>query len=271
MTWTEGLGITSGWDSSDLAEVSEHSRELWRKMKARNGWPENMACRDIPGFFECLQEMYDGGYSFTDIASVFGLSRERVRQLFNDEPRLRFTDTGSLFRYWDPDASQFMPVKREAIKRRWHELQRSRRRRRRQQRRRGLVAELQRAIEEVGHVPTIGELVAHSGRHVTDWARYWRYRVGGRERSYTVALDRLYRSAGHVRPDARGRSDATLAARRVLRRHTDDQTIEMRRLYADGTTVAEICRHFSANHGTVWKIVRRETYRDVADEPEARR
>jgi len=108
-SWTQGLGITKNWGRDDLAEVTVHSKELWQKMKEQRGWGKCMPCREIPGFFACLQEMYDGGYSFTDIAAVFGLSRERVRQLFREEPGLRCTDTGPLYRYWDQTSASLCP------------------------------------------------------------------------------------------------------------------------------------------------------------------
>ena len=262
MSWTKGLGITKSWDAASREEVTAHSRELWGQMKERNGWSVTMPGRDIPGFFECLQEMYDGGYSFTDIASVFGMSRERIRQLFNKEPRLRFTDTGSLYRYWDPEAERFMPVKPEAIRRRWYEFQKRRRWQRGRARRRARVIQLQGATRELGHIPPIGELVAHTGRALPDWSYYWRLRFDGRKRSYTVALDRLYRSAGYTRPDDRGKSKAAIVARQAHRRLAPEQVRMAWRLAADGVPKTEIARRLNVSDGTIWSIGHRRTYRD---------
>jgi hypothetical protein len=81
----------------------EHSgRKLWDRLKERNGWYH---VDDIPGFLECCEEMFEGGYSASDIAVTFGVSREWIRQVLVS--RFGVATQGALVRYWDDDLNQF--------------------------------------------------------------------------------------------------------------------------------------------------------------------
>lgn len=105
-------GLSRPWLRADAREVSAFNRALWAEKKEVEGWN---SVREIPGFLECLQEMYDGGYSITDIAVVFGLSTERIRQYFEKFPELTRRRKGSLLRFWSDEHECFMPYTPEEV------------------------------------------------------------------------------------------------------------------------------------------------------------
>ena len=96
------LGLRSTWVMSEAHECRAHNRKLWDRLKERNGWYH---VDDIPGFLECCEEMFEGGYSASDIAVTFGVSREWIRQVLVS--RFGVATQGALVRYWDDDLNQF--------------------------------------------------------------------------------------------------------------------------------------------------------------------
>jgi len=53
----------------------------------------------------------------------------------------------------------------------------------------------------------------------------------------------------------------------VWRRATPEQVLEIRRLHRDGASYAEMAERFGASTMTVMDIVKRNTYRDIPEEP----
>lgn len=61
------------------------SRTAFDRAKRRAG---TRRPRDIPGFLESLQSLYNQGYRYADIGPMFGVSPQRARQWFVEYPEL---------------------------------------------------------------------------------------------------------------------------------------------------------------------------------------
>lgn len=82
-----------------------------------SGQPSGLAF--LPGFVESLRLLVERErYSMTDIALMFGVSRERIRQLF-DRYELEYPEGTSrglnAVRVWDDASHRFRPVSRGSI------------------------------------------------------------------------------------------------------------------------------------------------------------
>ena len=194
------LGWNSTWDSEDREACRAHHAELFRELKLRLVGKTDVALEDIPGMLDSLQCLLDMGYSFTDMAVMFGVSRQRVGQ-WCDRHGLEDPDGwGAAYRVWDDELHQFVSVTREEMNDRARlqlELRKdAERTRRREAKRRRHVATLRRLHEELGRVPTQGELARELGfaGHGQGAARYW-LGVNGAE-SYTEAFTQMYHAAG---------------------------------------------------------------------------
>lgn len=135
----------------------------------------------LPGFTESLRLLVNfEQYSLTDIGMMFGVSRERVRQLcarfrIPVPPRVPVSGkTAGVRRVWDDEAHRFLPVRSTALMDR--ELARLMRRDVRAEVRAGYRAH----IAEAGRT-----LAARIGRPIT--AREWWVEASGREVEAVVA------------------------------------------------------------------------------------
>jgi hypothetical protein len=195
-------------------EVAAFNRPIWQLMKKRKGW-DKIPNRDIPGFYECLQEMYDGGYSFSDIAIVFGYSREYIRQLFRAGDGLVATEAGALLRLWDDDLERFVPCTREDCEQRQRDIVRKRRAIRRAEIRAYAVDELRTLHFELGRQPTINEFgerlgFKSAGGCASMIRSMW---DGGRAQlSYAETLDEIYECAGIERQNMVGKTEKSVGA-----------------------------------------------------------
>lgn len=103
------MGIERQWNSADRVAVTGHNSSRWLELKRENGWLSTPV-GEIPGFRDSLQRLYNQGYSPSDISAFFGVSRERVRQWFNQLGIVRDGVHGSMVRVWDDERNRFAAV-----------------------------------------------------------------------------------------------------------------------------------------------------------------
>ena len=203
--------LHSRWDPREREEVRSHHAKLWDEWKCRlsmefgiKGGHRCTHLADIPGFLDSLKRLAATGYSLVDIAVMFGLTRQRIDQLFDDHDIPR-GNWGSSFRMWSDEKNYFVAVTHEDLgellrgKRNLTlEGQKAERRERKKQRHIQAILEFAR---EHGRPPSITELAKKlgysrlAGQAII--ARYWGYqnwRPGSV--SYQEAWDNLYAAAG---------------------------------------------------------------------------
>lgn len=104
------FGLNSKWVPIDRKEVLAYNRILWQKWKEENGFNLYTRVKDIPGFLDSIQELHLYGYSLTDIGSFFGLSRQRIEQIFKKQGLERIDKHGAMYRVWNDEENCFIPV-----------------------------------------------------------------------------------------------------------------------------------------------------------------
>lgn len=186
MSWSRGLTAKEG------AEVTAHHRSLWcRCGKSGNGCTCRSPIDDLS-----VVALINQGYGTLDIGMMFGVSRERARQIAKRQGR---KTVGSLPRVWDDRLNQFRAITRKKRDDRRLMIKRALRHRivarRREARRVHDLTVLRTLAEELGRVPTLLELAAVLGKSVPaitlDWGRDQK-KTGG----HKAATAKLYRAAG---------------------------------------------------------------------------
>lgn len=180
----------------------------------------------LPGVVPSLRLLLESEkYSLTDVALMFGVSTERIRQICDqygvyerDTPRRRGVDRGvHSIRVWDDELNRFIPVRKRELRRRETDQRiverRARSDERRQHQRAEIVATLIGLAEKLGRPPLIRELGhALNPRLPEDeaglgWLTFWwmdsygQKKVSGR---YRTAIREMYAEAGLPHP-VRGR------------------------------------------------------------------
>lgn len=191
---------TRGWDKGVYAALRKLHAPLWRKLFDESGAPSVAA---LPGFIESLRSLLEQGYTFTDVAIVYGVSRQRAQQWAKqlDLYDARF-DGVTPRRVWDDAKGQFVPVTgttyrlmRQAVRtaKRRAVVEASRAARRAQD-----TETLRLLAVDLDRVPTLLELGEEMGfppaQAAARLAVAWR--EPGDARPYADALARLYRAAG---------------------------------------------------------------------------
>ncbi|KKL59408.1 hypothetical protein LCGC14_2215670, partial [marine sediment metagenome] len=176
----------------EVAEVTAHHRSTWcRCGKSRNGCTCRSPMDDLS-----VVALINQGYGLTDIGMMFGVSRERVRQIAMRQGR---KTAGSLPRVWDDKLNRFRVITRKERDTRRRLIRRALHhrtvRQRREVRRVHELTTLKALAKQLGRVPVFQELVTAVGKSVAgislDWGKD-RKKPGG----YGVAMARLYRTAG---------------------------------------------------------------------------
>ncbi len=163
------------------ADLRAFARPHWEALKLAHS---RVGVRRLPGFAASLAALHADGWGQSDIALMFGMTRERVRQWFR-ACGLKSQFWGSRPRLWSWDAGRFMPVANAAM--RVQTLAR----------RAQLVAELRTLERRLGRTPRIGELRLHYPRFFRVLGGAWRE---SGERRWQVWVRRWYQAAGLVVP-----------------------------------------------------------------------
>ena len=244
-------------DQQEMVEIRAFNRSFWV------GGSSPATDRDIVALIK------DHEYGCTDIAMMYGLSRERIRQI---AVRNGLKTRGSLPRLWDAALSRFRAMTREE----WRTRNRLQHKARMQQRlanrrepeRRRHVEAAQRLAKELGRVPSLPEIALAIGKPVSHMIQYWGYsscKVG--EHTGRQATTNLYRAAGMQKrlPGQSGHIDGP-----NKRKLTPEQ---VRRVWESPHPYKTV-GGFKVNYGVAWKILNRQIYRDITvgwPEPACRR
>lgn len=260
------LGLSPKWSSNeDRCEVRDHHAELFEKWKEEHGvGVVGSSLQDYPPFVESIQHLYDYGYSFTDIATFIGVSRERVRQWFRDYDGLERQggEHGSLYRLWDDDLNCFVPATDDEIVAAYVANKEAARRRHRDRIRASHIHALREIHKRTGAIPRVNddEVVDAIGFPATH-ARFWGYP----DVSYVEAHDRLWAAAGW--PHRPGRVCELNGRHGGARALSDEEVAQVRWAYENtDATQRELAEHFGVGHVTISKVLlRKDAYADVDD------
>ncbi len=199
-------GIHTRWKPVDQKEIQRFHTKLWEKWKRdyqkKSGRLKDGRLDSIPGFVESLQTLILMGYSKTDIGTMIGVGRERVRQ-WVQEYGLRGNNLhGSMCRVWSDEMNSFVPISTEdmieLLRKTGEQIRRRKFVRQRKERRREHVRALRLLAEELGQSPTANELASFLGYYSKSSGAlmgYWVYRQD-QPGSHAKACSRLYRAAG---------------------------------------------------------------------------
>lgn len=232
------FGLNSFWKAEDKEEVMSLNKELWEgfrreyfeehkeeiKVRLLNEErhlaslrPSSFPNEYIPGFIEFIDDYHNThGYSLVDVGILFGLSRQRIGQIFDRHGLERHEEDGAMSVTWSDEENRFVSITREdyeMILRGTMEKQRERKlEERHESERQRHESERQRHIkairdfkEEYGRVPTIREIAENLGYSLSKnnsgigiLARIWGYDHRNKKNNitYSEAMDNLYRTAG---------------------------------------------------------------------------
>src|SRR5713226_6291359 len=95
------------------SDLRAFARPRWEALKLAHG---SVSVRRLPGFAASLAALHADGWGQSDIALMFGVTRERVRQWFL-ACGLASQFWGSRHRLWSWDAGRFIPVDTTTYKR----------------------------------------------------------------------------------------------------------------------------------------------------------
>ncbi len=201
---------------AEFQSIIDVHKPLWDKLKKERwkiGENGSGSLTSIPEFADSLRLLLvDQGYSFTDVGTMFGVSRERVRQWAGALGIQKRHGQGSDMRVWDRKAGRFRTVgsvknyRREAYRRKYgnriHSTKTLAMRKRRQ--------EILQIARELGIVPNSPPLavdivaalfphLSHPHGNISRIARPF-FRPNNRRQYrgwYQQAIDTLYLMAGY--------------------------------------------------------------------------
>lgn len=87
-------------------QITEFHRPMWEALRGPAGQGIEQA---VPGVLKSIQMLFDQGYSQTDVAMMFGMSRERIRQI-TARHHLKPFCTATPPRIWSWDRSEFIAI-----------------------------------------------------------------------------------------------------------------------------------------------------------------
>lgn len=108
----EGAGMKLSPTRRDQEMILKYQRPLWTAFKGPMRPGETLKTV-VPDFYPSVQALFDQGYSLTDVGLMFGLSRERIRQLAR-QGNLRRWPTRSPKREWSWEHGRFIASREQA-------------------------------------------------------------------------------------------------------------------------------------------------------------
>lgn len=200
MSLLADAGLVAQWSKEDREACRAEHAVRFRELKRRRFGKIAVAAAEIPGMISSLNRLFESGYNVTDVAVMFGVSRQRVDQWRKKYDLKNGIRGGSAYRMWDPRLDRFVPVTRTEMVARLR-IQRELRRRagvteRHEAERHRHVRALLRLARACGRPPTLGELAEELGYAGIAQAatRYWKG-VNGAE-TYAEMTTEMYRAAG---------------------------------------------------------------------------
>lgn len=181
-------GLSVLWRERERAVVRRAHRAIL------GGPPLEVLDRDA--VLDSVQLLYDYGYSLEDIGTMFGVTREAVRQWFQQFGLDRHEGGGACLRLWDDDLACFVPVEPDEYRAAQRGATRESRMAKRAARRKEIVEAARRVYARVGRPVTLNEVAEEAGCSTANpsvtFAHLWR-EPG---ESYKEPLDRLFQTAG---------------------------------------------------------------------------
>lgn len=181
--------LNTGWNADDRIDVTAHAKTLRFRMR----WSRDE--QDA-----AVYQMYQDGYSATDIGTTFGVTRERARQWLAG---MGLRTKGALPRKWSDKLNQFIPCSTSAYADNGHvEALRLWQGRRLVFRKKWLAGKLKQYVDDRGYVPGSTEFCeAMTGRPRTSAMAFI---VGGlafgRHKPYAEVIAEIYEIAGFKKP-----------------------------------------------------------------------
>ncbi len=248
----------------ETAELTAFHRSFWCTCKLKGA---ACNCSSPVTDQDVVALIGRGGYGITDVGVMFGLSRERIRQIAS---RNGLSTAGTLPRIWDASLNRFRAMgrdewrerKRIQAKARAH-LQRLRRVENQAPERERHVRAAKRLAKELGRVPTLKEIGAAIGKPASNMIYFWGFRsnkvgegTGGR------ASQRLYEAAGLQKRERGTRGHIVPGAAQGLRRKLTPE--QVREIWESPHPYATAAR-LNVHGGSVATILQRHTYCDITD------
>jgi hypothetical protein len=254
----------TAFDRVEARRISRFHRQIWDKVRFESG-VQNVFMRDS------LQRLFEQGYCRTEVAIMFGVSRERVRQWAVGFGINEVAPYGTRMRIWDDTINQFRPVRPIEFDRHRAKLATARRQKAQHQRREDFTAAMVEKIRTFyqthNRTPLLSEVCALAGvDSVAHLCQKVGYSTNGRRHqayaSYRDVTAILYTRAGlRVRP--RGATGHRKGSPHK-RRFTDDEVCDIRRRVQDGETQTSLAIEMGCNPITIYNAVHgRNTYANV--------
>lgn len=209
-------------DSTVNAQWAEVPSRMPRRGGRRANHTKGIA--DLPGFDDSLRLLLSHErYSTTDVALMFNVSRERMRQLCEargiEQPMLHRSGLKAV-RVWDDSVNRFRPIPKGLLKAERAQKQRERRLRERISRRsakqREIITTVRALYATLGREPTwfeIAQGIGLSPRHYSGSCQLVMNMWQGRRRGISINIAAFRRAVGlqgrpsgapgHIRPYAR--------------------------------------------------------------------
>jgi hypothetical protein len=199
-----GLGLSKCLTKDDVALIKEVA-PYWHAYKLEHQIAEDLTDTRLG---EALRELiHEHGYNLSDIAIMFGVSRERVRQWCGQHGVDHRCPPGraSSFRMWDAERLRFVPCSLEeymtAVLATKRDARLNSQTEKRASQRLADVARVQTVGSTLGRAPYYAEVFDEPCAII---AQHWR---DSRDNiiTYSLALDILWLAAGYARPDGRAK------------------------------------------------------------------
>ena len=212
---TKEFGLNSLWDSEDRGEVLQFNKELWNRWKENNGFGIYTPLEKIPGFLEFIDDYHNvQGYSLVDVGIVFGLSRQRVGQIFDRHDLERHEEFGAMNRTWGNGENRYVPIPREdyevILRGTMEKVKKRRSKERDESKRQAHTNAIHDFQKEHGRKPSLRELskslgytISKRNSGITRFARVWGYdyRDSKNTTTYTEAINNLFMAAESERAE----------------------------------------------------------------------
>lgn len=200
-------------DPEYLKEITTFHKKLWKKWKRKNKIgraQDERSLNEVPGFIESIKNLhFDQGYGLSEIGSMIGVGRERVRQYLDFDTKEKH---GTEYRTFDWDKGMFVSVERKDLVSKLKLVERKKRKnetsnRHVEVRKRHveILQELSKVKGRVASIKDLGKILYPNNISCNPQAQisnYWGIHNGF---SYTETGDLIYLASGFTeRPSYRG-------------------------------------------------------------------
>lgn len=209
------LGLLWRWEGKQLKDyerIRKHNKKLWKNWKADNGFGHSTPLENVPGFLESVERLHLSGYGFTDLGLDYGISHQRMSQIFKDyELKRNPYGDETMLRQWSYIGNRFISIKPLDIKEKILEKLKTERKegiKLRQEIARNADAEaVLLFIEKYGRQPSLREIAKNRGYSENSYStieRRWMSNGTKSFHKYISGFNHLFTSVGIKRDRKRG-------------------------------------------------------------------